>query len=63
MISKSLAPFNEDSADGDFWDNLRRKGHGYPEQDLLLAVLKGEMHRDPPELQRDCAKVPSRCRM
>jgi len=40
MISKSLAPFNKDGADGDFWDNLRRKGHGYPEQDLLLAVLK-----------------------
>ena len=40
MISNPLASLNDDGADGNFWDNLRRKGHGYPEQDLLLAVLK-----------------------
>jgi len=40
MISNLLASLNDDGADGNFWDNLRRKGHGYPEQDLLLAVLK-----------------------
>lgn len=31
---------DEVGTNGDFWDTLRRKGHGYPEQDLLLAVLK-----------------------
>jgi hypothetical protein len=25
---------------GDYWDTLQRKTHGFPEQDLLLAVLK-----------------------
>ena len=40
MISSPVSPLDQDSDNGDFWDNLRRKGHGYPEQDLLLAVLK-----------------------
>ena len=40
MISNPVSSLNEGGTNGDFWDNLRCKGHGYPEQDLLLAVLK-----------------------
>jgi hypothetical protein len=30
----------DDSTIGHYWDTLRRSGHSYPEQDLMLAVLK-----------------------
>jgi hypothetical protein len=30
----------ENGTNGDFWDTVRRKAHGFPEQELLLAVLK-----------------------
>ena len=30
----------DDSANANYWDTVKRKGHGHPEQDLMLAVLK-----------------------
>jgi len=29
-----------DTANGHYWDTVKRSGHTYPEQDLMLAVLK-----------------------
>lgn len=40
MNSSPFLRINEVGTNGDFWDTARRKGHDYPEQDLLLAVLK-----------------------
>ena len=40
VISNSFLRVNEIGTNGDFWDTLRCKDHGYPEQDLFLAVLK-----------------------
>lgn len=40
MNSKLGIHFEESGTNDDFWDTMRRKAHGYPEQDLLLAVLK-----------------------
>jgi hypothetical protein len=29
-----------DTANAHYWDTVKRTGHSYPEQDLMLAVLK-----------------------
>jgi hypothetical protein len=29
-----------DTTNGHYWDTVKRSGHSYPEQDLMLAVLK-----------------------
>jgi hypothetical protein len=30
----------DDTANGYYWNTVKRSGHTYPEQDLMLAVLK-----------------------
>lgn len=40
MISNPVLRVNEIGTNGDFWDTVRRTGHTYPEQNLLIAVLK-----------------------
>lgn len=40
MNSNPILRVNESGTNSDFWDAVRRTGHSYPEQDLLLAVLK-----------------------
>jgi hypothetical protein len=38
--SNPVLRINESGTNSDFWETVRRNGHGYPEQDLFLAVLK-----------------------
>ena len=35
-----------------YWDTVKRKGHGYPEQDLMLALLKDALRNYQKQLRR-----------
>jgi hypothetical protein len=50
----------EDTANGHYWDTVKRSGHSHPEQDLMLAVLKDallnyrkHLHSSKKSLRRD----------